>query len=48
MFSFFKRSAVVSQRTSFDDDWDRFREAATSASERAEIDAIFARHSEML
>lgn len=45
MFAIFKRPAATDpQRTSFDDDWERARAAATSASERAEIDAIFARH----
>lgn len=45
MFAFLKRGVTTdSQRTSFDDDWERARAAATSASERAEIDAIFARH----
>lgn len=45
MFAIFKRGVTNDpQRTSFDEDWERARAAATSASERAEIDAIFARH----
>ena len=45
MFDFLKRGVAHDpQRTSFDDDWERARAAATSPSERAEIDAIFARH----
>lgn len=44
MFDFLKRRVTTEpQRTSRDDDWERARAAATSASERAEIDAIFAR-----
>ncbi len=45
MFAIFKRGVDQDPlRTAFDEAWEQARAAATSTSERAEIDAIFARH----